>query len=212
MIEIIKTETLNWPGAIRGMRNPLNSWEKSDSEWKQIIIDGHFCGVEFVLGPNDLGLAKRLVKAGPDHRKFMRQIFVSVDISAPLYWWKEFDTYKVGTVTNSCSTMHTIHTRAFCREDFSCERLDEGGLVMLDAIIAYLETERSRFLANKEDRQPWHNMIQTLPTSYNQLRTVTLSYENLRNIYHARHNHKLVEWHTVCDWIEGLPYSELITM
>jgi hypothetical protein len=132
-------------------------------------------------------------------------------IDAPLYWWKEFDTYKVGTVTNSCSTMHKIHAKPFCRDDFSCDRLDEGGLTMLDAIIAYLESERTRFIADKEDRQAWHNMIQTLPTSYNQKRTVTLNYENLLNIHHARRNHKLAEWHTLCDRIECLPYSELIT-
>lgn len=211
MLEITKVKTLNWEAAIRGMRNPFNSWDKSDSGWKQIIIDGHFDGVEFVLGPNDLDLAKRLTRAGSDHRKFLRQIFVSLDINAPLYWWKEFDTYKVGTVANSCSTMHRIHAKAFSRDDFSCDRLDEEGLAMLDAIIAYLESERSRFLANKEDRQAWHNMIQLLPTSYNQKRTVTLNYENLLNIYHARRNHKLDEWHTLCDCIESLPYSEIIT-
>jgi hypothetical protein len=202
MIEITKVKTLNWEAAIRGMRNPFNSWDKSDS---------HFEGAEFIIGPDDLDLAKRLARAGSDHRKFLRQIFVSLDINAPLYWWKEFDTYKVGTVANSCSTMHKIHAKAFCRDDFSCDRLDAGGLAMLDAIIAYLESERSRFLANREDRQAWHNMIQILPTSYNQKRTVTLNYENLLNIYHARCNHKLAEWHALCDVIEGLPYSEIIT-
>lgn len=165
----------------------------------------------YILGPNDLGLAVRLARAGSDHRKFLRQIFVSVDITAPLYWWKEFDTYKVGTVANSTSTMHRIHTKPFSREDFSCDRMDEGGLAMLDAVIAYMESERLKFLADKENRQPWHNIIQILPTSYNQMRTVTMNYENLTNIYYARRNHKLAEWHTLCDWILTLPYAcELI--
>jgi hypothetical protein len=133
-------------------------------------------------------------------------ITVSLDINAPLYWWKEFDTYKVGTVANSCSTMHKIHAKAFERDDFSHDRLDDGGLALLDATIAYLEAERQKFLANKEDRQPWHNMIQSLPTSYMQMRTVTLNYENFINIYYSRKNHKLAEWRTVCDWITQLPY------
>jgi len=162
----------------------------------------------FVLGPNDLDLAKRLARAGSDHRKYLRQIFVTVDITAPLYWWKEFDTYKVGTVANSCSTMHKIHTKPFGREDFSCDRLDEGGLAALDALIAYLEAERQKFCENKENRQPWHNMIQLLPSSFNQMRTVTMNYENLINMYYARKNHKLAEWHTLCDWIKSLPYAE----
>jgi len=131
-----------------------------------------------------------------------------VDITAPLYWWKEFDTYKVGTVANSCSTMHKIHVKPFEREDFSCDRLDEGGLAALDALIAYLEGERVRFCANKEDRQPWHNIIQLLPSSYNQMRTVSMNYENLINMYYARKNHKLAEWHTLCAWIEALPYAK----
>ena len=141
----------------------------------------------------------------------MRQIFVSVDITAPLYWWKEFDTYKVGTVANSTSTMHKIHAKAFDREDFSCDRLDEGGLAALDALIAYLEAERQKFVADKANKQSWHNMIQLLPSSYNQMRTVTLNYENLINMYYARRHHKLAEWHTLCDWILSLPYAaELI--
>ena len=191
---------MNLENAIRGARNPMNSWNKQDSYYDE---DG-----QFVLGENDLSLACRLAKAGSDHRKFLRQIFVSVDITAPLYWWKEFDTYKVGTVANSTSTMHKIHTKAFSREDFSCDRMDEGGLAMLDAVIAYLEQERLRFLENKEDRTPWHNIIQMLPTSYNQMRTVTMNYENLINIYYARRNHKLAEWHTLCAWIMSLPYAE----
>ena len=197
MINLERTNVMNMDGAIRGARNPMNSWDKMDSYWD---------GDKFVLGDNDLGLARRLAKAGSDHRKFLRQIFVTVDITAPLYWWKEFDTYKVGTVANSCSTMHKIHAKAFERDDFSHDRLDEGGLALLDATVAYLEAERQKFIADKENRQPWHNMIQMLPSSYNQMRTVTLNYENLINIYYARRNHKLAEWHVVCDWILNLPY------
>ena len=200
MLSVKNTSVMNLENAIRGARNPMNSWNKQDSYYNE---DG-----QFVLGENDLSLACRLAKAGSDHRKFLRQIFVSVDITAPLYWWKEFDTYKVGTVANSTSTMHKIHTKAFSREDFSCDRMDEGGLAMLDAVIAYLEQERLRFLENKEDRTPWHNIIQMLPTSYNQMRTVTMNYENLINMYYARRNHKLAEWHTLCAWIMSLPYAE----
>ena len=200
MIKIERYSVMNLENSIRGARNPMNSWARSDSEY-----DGEG---NYILGPNDLDLGRRLARAGSDHRKFLRQIFVSVDITAPLYWWKEFDTYKVGTVANSCSTMHKIHTKEFGREDFSCDRLDEGGLQMLDALVAYLEAERQKFCANKEDRQSWHNMIQLLPSSYNQMRTVTLNYENLINIYYARKNHKLAEWHAVCDWIASLPYAK----
>jgi hypothetical protein len=191
---------MNIENAIRGARNPLNSWSRSDSYYDEKGT--------FVLGENDMNLALRLIRAGSDDRKFMRQILVSVDITAPLYWWKEFDTYKVGTVANSTSTMHKIHTKPFSRDDFSYDRLDEGGLQMLDQIIAYLEAERSRFLENREDRQSWHNMIQILPTGYNQMRTVTLNYENLINMYYARRNHKLQEWRTLCDWIMSLPYAK----
>ena len=205
MIKIERTSVMNMENAIRGARNPLNSWDRMDSFYDE---QGNY-----VLGENDLGLATRLAHAGSDHRKFLRQIFVSVDITAPLYWWKEFDTYKVGTVANSCSTMHKIHAKAFEREDFSCDRLDEGGLKVLDALIEYLELERQKFCENKEDRQSWHNMIQLLPSSYNQMRTVTLNYENLINIYYARKTHKLAEWHTLCDWILSLPYAkELIAI
>jgi hypothetical protein len=194
---------MNLENAIRGARNPMNSWGRMDSGYNE--------NGEFVLGENDLDLARRLARAGSDHRKYLRMIFVSVDITAPLYWWKEFDTYKVGTVANSCSTMHKIHAKAFEREDFSCDRLDEGGLEALDALIAYLESERQKFCADKTDKQSWHNMIQLLPSSYNQMRTVTLNYENLINIYYARRTHKLAEWHTLCDWIASLPYAnELI--
>ena len=203
MIKIERDAVMNLENAIRGARNPMNSWAKSDSYYRE---DGNF-----VMGDADLDFGHRLAVAGSDHRKFLRQIFVSVDITAPLYWWKEFDTYKVGTVANSCSTMHKIHTKPFAREDFSHDRLDEGGLAALDAVIAYLEAERQKFVANKEDRQPWHNLIQMLPSSFNQMRTVTLNYENLMNIYYARRTHKLAEWHVLCDWITSLPYArELI--
>lgn len=203
MLTTQRTAVMNLENAIRGARNPMNSWARMDSAYDE---DGHY-----ILGENDLSLAMRLSRAGSDHRKFLRQIFVSVDITAPLYWWKEFDTYKVGTVANSTSTMHKVHAKSFSREDFSCDRMDEGGLRMLDAVIEYLESERQKFLSDKEDRQPWHNIIQTLPSSYNQMRTVTMNYENLINIYYARRNHKLAEWHTLCDWIMTLPYArELI--
>jgi len=199
MIKIERTSVMNIENAIRGARNPMNSWAKMDSEYD---AEGNY-----ILGENDLDLGRRLAHAGSDHRKFIRQIFVSVDITAPLYWWKEFDTYKVGTVANSCSTMHKIHTKPFERDDFSHDRLDESGLNMLDAIIDYLEEERQKFNEDKTNRQPWHNMIQMLPSSFNQMRTVTLNYENLINIYYARRHHKLAEWHTLCDWIETLPYA-----
>ena len=203
MLTTQRASVMNLENAIRGARNPMNSWDRMDSAYNEAGA--------YILGPNDLGLAVRLARAGSDHRKFLRQIFVSVDIAAPLYWWKEFDTYKVGTVANSTSTMHRIHTKPFSREDFSCDRMDEGGLAMLDAVIAYMESERLKFLADKENRQPWHNIIQILPTSYNQMRTVTMNYENLTTIYYARRNHKLAEWHTLCDWILTLPYAcELI--
>ena len=200
MLKTERTSVMNFENAIRGARNPLNSWARMDSAYNE--------NGEFVLGPNDLSLAKRLAKAGSDHRKYLRQIFVSVDITAPLYWWKEFDTYKVGTVANSTSTMHKIHAKSFERADFSCDRLDEDGLAALDALIAYLEGERQKFLANTEDRAPWHHMIQMLPSSYNQMRTVTMNYENLIGIYYARKSHKLPEWHVLCDWIRSLPYAE----
>ena len=203
MLTTERSAVMNFEGAIRGARNPMNSWSRMDSYYDE---NGNF-----VLGPNDLDLAKRLAHAGSDHRKFLRQIFVTVDITAPLYWWKEFDTYKVGTTANSTSTMHKIHAKEFSREDFSCDRMDEGGLALLDQVIAYLEAERQKFLADKNDKQSWHNMIQTLPSSYNQMRTVTLNYENLINMYYARRHHKLAEWHTLCDWILSLPYAaELI--
>ena len=200
MLKTERTAVMNFENAIRGARNPMNSWAKSDSAYDE---NGNF-----VLGQADLEFARKLVKAGSDERKFLRQIFVSVDITAPLYWWKEFDTYKVGTVANSTSTMHKIHAKSFERDDFSCDRLDEGGLAMLDCLIAYLEAERVQFNEDRTNKQHWHNMIQTLPTSFNQMRTVTMNYENLINIYYARRFHKLAEWHTLCDWILSLPYAK----
>jgi len=199
MLTVERTSVMNMENAIRGARNPMNSWARMDSTYDE---KGNF-----LLGPNDLDLAKRLARAGSDHRKFLRQIFVSVDITAPLYWWKEFDTYKVGTVANSCSTMHKLHVKPFAREDFSCDRLDEAGLAALDALLAYLETQREAFVADKANKQAWHNMIQLLPSSFNQMRTVSMNYENLINIYYARRAHKLAEWHTLCDWILSLPYA-----
>ncbi|MBQ7379790.1 MAG: hypothetical protein IJW70_08985 [Clostridia bacterium] len=199
MLKTERSAVMNLEGAIRGARNPMNSWNRMDSYYDD---NGNY-----ILGPNDLDLAKRLAHAGSDHRKYLRQIFVTVDITAPLYWWKEFDTYKVGTTANSTSTMHKIHAKEFSREDFSCDRLDEGGLAVLDSVIAYLEQERQKFLTDKNDKQSWHNMIQMLPSSYNQMRTVTLNYENLINMYYARRNHKLAEWHVLCDWILSLPYA-----
>ena len=199
MIKLERTSVMNLENAIRGARNPMNSWNRMDSSYDE---EGNY-----VLGENDLGLAKRLASAGSDHRKFLRQIFVSVDITAPLYWWKEFDTYKVGTVANSTSTMHKIHAKPFERADFSCDRLDEGGLAALDSLVVYLEEQRKMFCEDKTNKQSWHNMIQLLPSSYNQMRTVTMNYENLINMYYARKTHKLAEWHTYCDWIESLPYA-----
>ena len=207
MIKIEKTQVLNLDGAIRGMRNPMNSWDKSDSEVD--IIAGCQC---FVVGENDLDLMKKLIKAGSDHRKFMRQIFVCVDITAPLYWWKEFDTYKVGTVSNSCSTMHKIHSKEFKSDDFSCEHLFNSlGQGMYRENLLYtigaLNHARKLYLETK-DKKYWWQMIQLLPSSYNQKRTITLTYENLINMYHARKNHKLDEWKHFCGWVETLPYAK----
>jgi hypothetical protein len=193
---------MNFENAIRGARNPMNSWARMDSYYDD--------NGKFVLGENDKALATKLVKAGSDHRKFLRQIFVSMDIEAPFLWWKEFDTYKVGTVANSCSTMHKIHSRDLELSDFTWENLDEPGIQLLEAIIDYFNHNRKNFVATK-DKKYWHNMIQILPTSYNQLRTVTLNYEVLRNMYHARKHHKLDEWRELCKRIESLPYSCLIT-
>ncbi|MBR4959745.1 MAG: hypothetical protein IKY52_02485 [Clostridia bacterium] len=202
MITLERTSVMNMDNAFRGMRNPMNSWAKSDSYFDE--------NGRYIIGEADMKLALTLAKSGSDDRKFLRQIFVSVDITAPLYWWKEYDTYKVGTVANSCSTMHKIHARAFSREDFSCERMTPAALSCLDQVIAVLEERRQVFVETK-DRAAWDDMIQLLPTSFNQMRTCSLNYENLINIYYARRNHKLPEWHTLCHWIEELPYGmELI--
>ena len=217
MIKLAHTEVVGWEHAIRGMRNPLESWGKSDSYWD---YKKH-------LGLNDRDLMMRLRNAGTDHRKFMRMIVVYVDILAPLYWWKEFDTYKVGTVANSCSTMHCIHKKEFSLEDFSCEHLDDEETAaishpdevyrheytskyILSLTVTALNYNREQYLETK-DKQYWWQMIQLLPSSYNQRRTVMLNYEVLANIYKSRKDHKLDEWHEFCDWIRDLPYSELIT-
>ena len=202
MLKVDRVYVMNMENAIRGARNPMNSWARMDSYYDE--------GGNFVLGENDLSLATRLAKAGSDHRKFLRQIMVSMDITAPLYWWKEFDTYKVGTVANSTSTMHKIQAKEFSREDFSMERMTGDALNMMDAVIACLEAERKVFNETK-DKAAWHNMIQLLPSSFNQMRTVTMNYEVLINIYYARRHHKLAEWHVLCDAIKELPYaSDLI--
>lgn len=203
MLETANTAVMNMDNAIRGARNPMNSWDRSDS-W----LDEKG---QFHLGENDLSLAKRLCAAGSDHRKFIRQIFVSVDITAPIYWWKEYDTYKVATVANSTSTMHKIHAKPFDLTDFSTDHMDGETLAEMKQIVAFLEKIRLKYMENK-DKRYWYDLIQLLPSSYNQMRTCTLNYETLRNIYHARQNHKLQEWHTFCGWIKGLPYAaELIT-
>ena len=264
MLKIEKTEVVGWEAAIRGMRNPMNSWEKSDSNYRPILCkrcdncmsyqleqwdDCEQCEVEqqtnahngFMIGPNDLNLIMNLRAAGIDHRKFMRMIEVYLDITAPLYWWKEYDTYKVGTVANSCSTMHKIAAKEFTVDDFSCEHLlDEESLppyeervnidhceplaaidvngqwcyytpkTFLNMTCHVLNHFRELYLKTKEKKY-WWQMIQLLPSSYNQKRTIMLSYEVLANIYKSRRHHKLDEWHNFCDWIESLPYSELIT-
>ena len=204
MIKFERTSVMNFENAMRGARNPMNSWGRMDSSYDE---DGNF-----VFGPNDLDLAKRLRMAGSDHRKFIRQIFVSVDITAPLYWWKEYDTYKIATVANSTSTMHKIASKPFALEDFSHEEMNAAALASLEQTINTLETLRQDYLQSK-DKQTWYSMIQLLPSSYHQLRTCSFNYETLVNIYHARHNHKLKEWHVFCDWIRTLPYArEIIIM
>lgn len=225
MIKIENTEIVGWEAAIRGMRNPLNSWEKSDSKWYSIgiptsnpaAINDKYLSQKYCIGDNDLDLMKRLRNAGTDHRKFMRMITVYVDITAPLYWWKEFDTYKVGTVANSCSTMHKIHAKEFTLEDFSCEHLFDtpesefnDSMDVLKEVIDILNLYRDHFVKNPHRKDYWWQLIQLLPSSYNQRRTVMLNYEVLANIYKSRRNHKLDEWHVFCEWIENLPYSELI--
>lgn len=194
-----RTSVMNIENAIRGARNPMNSWDRMDSSYDE---DG-----EYILGPNDLGLAKRLRKAGSDHRKYIRQIIVSVDITAPIYWWKEYDTYKVSTVANSTSTMHKIHSKPFSINDFSHDHMTEQTLDFMEIVVAELEKIRLRYMENK-NKDDWYDMIQLLPSSYNQMRTCTLNYETLINIYFARKNHKLIEWHTFCQWVEELPYAK----
>ncbi len=203
MIKLEKTSVMNLDNAVRGARNPLNSWNRSDSTYND---DG-----DFVLGQNDLDLAHRLAVSGSDHRKYLRMVFVSVDITAPLYWWKEYDTYKIGTVANSTSTMHKIHAAPFSRADFSCDRMSESALACLDTVIACLEDARLHFNETKE-KSYWNDMIQLLPSSYNQMRTCTMNYENLINMYYARKNHKLDEWHIFCNWIESLPYAQQLIL
>ena len=220
MIKITNAEVFGWDAAIRGMRNPMNSWNKSDSFLCNVECDecperGNHCQghnyLDYVVGDNDLTLMKKLVKAGSDHAKFMRMINVTMDATAPLYWWKEFDTYKVGTVANSCSTMHMIANREFTLVDFSTEHLDDVSLDTFNYIIAQLEYDRRLYIKTK-DKKYWWDMIQQLPSSYNQKRTIQLNYAVLRNMYHARRNHKLDEWHDFCSWVESLPYAELITL
>lgn len=223
MIKLENTEVMGWEAAIRGMRNPMNSWAKSDSGHSYIsdvhaIIGGKLVHQDpaehaFCIGTNDWDLMTRLRNAGTDHRKFMRMITVYVDVTAPLYWWKEFDTYKIGTVANSCSTMHKIHAKEFTLEDFSHEHLDEVSRSCLEDVIHILNLNRDSFNKNTYDdpKIPWWQMIQLLPSSYNQRRTVMLNYEVLANIYKSRKDHKLDEWRDFCKWIETLPYSELIT-
>ena len=199
MIKLENTSVMNLENALRGARNPMASWERSDSFWDE----NH----NYILGPNDLSLARKLCTAGPDHRKFIRQIFLSVDITAPLYWWKEFDTYKVGTVANSTSTMHKIHSKPFALEDFSTDKMNDTALKAMNEIIAVLENLRKAFIESK-DKQLWYSIIQLLPSSYNQKRTCSMNYENLINMYYARRGHKLDEWRDYCSWIETLPYAQ----
>ncbi len=217
MIKIENTDVYGWEAAIRGARNPMNSWDKSDTVYGL----GEDFYTDMSIGPNDLRLLRNLANAGPDHGKYLRMVTVSVDITAPLYWWKEFDTYKVGTVANSCSTMHKIHAKEFTMDDFSHENLwdepeddeDDGftaDVDMLDMIIDQLNRNRYLYI-NTGLKKFWYRMIQLLPSSYNQRRTVLLNYAVLRTQYHARKHHKLDEWRFFCEWILTLPYSELIT-
>lgn len=206
MIKIENVNVCNLENAVRGMRNPLNSWEKSDSGYQP----ANMCDHEFVIGDNDLNLMRRLYNAGKEHRKYLRQCFVSADITAPRYWWPEMDQYKIGTVTNSCSTMHTIHKKEFELSDFSHENLTEGGLHWLEQTIEALNVSRNLYL-NTKNKKYWWDLIQLLPQSYNQMRTWTGNYENLISIYFQRKDHKLDEWHTFCDWVLSLPYMREIT-
>ena len=197
MIKIERIKVYNFDNAMRGARNPLNSWAKSDSYTDEY---GYF-----IMGPNDLDLARRLCTAGQPHRKFVRQIFVTMDITAPLYWWKEFDTYKIGVTANSTSTMHKIHSKEIEQSDFSCDKLSEESLKVFNDFVGYIENKRLKYIETK-DKRDWNEIIQMLPSSYNQTRTCTMDYENLINMYEYRHNHKLEEWRVFCKEIERLPY------
>jgi hypothetical protein len=222
MLTYENVETFGWAAAIRGARNPMNSWAKSDSRWESVYdekgtqranangMDVILHKQQYTLGPNDYDLCKRLITAGSDHRKFMRMIHVQFDVDAPLSWWKEMDTYKVATTRNSCSTMHKIHAKEFVLEDFSYQKLKPRALESLKDTIAELNYWREKYLETK-DKSDWEQMIELLPSSYNQRATLDMSYETLKNIYHARKNHKMTEWHIVCDMIRELPYSEFIT-
>ena len=222
MIKLEKTYVDGWEATIRGMRNPMNSWDKSDSGFGCGNNKEYFCEncsssfhcpsrtTTYNIGSNDLKLMRTLCKAGSDHRKFMRMITVYVDIIAPLYWWKEFDTYKIGTVANSCSTMHKIHAKEFTLDDFSHEHLSDDSIKLLKDIVFVLNFHREKYLETK-DKKYWWQMIQLLPSSYNQKRTVQFNYEVLYNIYNARCTHKLDEWKDFCNWIEELPYFNEIT-
>lgn len=223
MIQVENIETMNFAAAIRGMRNPMNSWAKSDSEENvgrcdyciyrgdSRCNDRAFCPVTFAAGPADLGLMRRLVAAGPEHRKFMRQIFVSMDITAPLYWWKEFDTYKVGTTANSCSTMHKLTAKRFTLEDFSTDHIEPEYTHVITTVIAALNEMRDEYLKTN-DKGLWYTMVQLLPSSYNQRRTVTMTYENAFNIIQQRSGHKLQEWLDFVNVLLGLPYmGDLVT-
>jgi len=203
LLKVERISVMNLENAMRGARNPLNSWARSDSYYDE--------NGQYILGENDLGLAKRLARAGSDHRKYLRQIFISVDVTAPMYWWKEYDTYKVATVANSTSTMHKIHSKEFSRDDFSLDKLDEDSMAFFDTIIEKLEELRLKYTETK-DKQFWYDIIQLLPSSYNQMRTCSLNYETLINIYYARKGHKLDEWHTFCDFIKTLPYAKDLIM
>lgn len=215
MIKVEHIETFGFEAAVRGMRNPINSWEKSDSTYEDLC---RLCGTEecvgsyicngqgdYIVGENDMGLMKRLYNAGMEHRKFMRQIFVSMDITAPLYWWKEFDTYKVGTTANSCSTMHKIHSKEFTLDDFSHEHLCDHSIKTMQKVIDNLNIERQNFLVSK-DKWCWWQMIQLLPTSYNQKRTITMTYENAASMIKQRSGHKLDEWREFVETLKRLPY------
>ena len=218
MIKFENTSVFNLENALRGMRNPLNSWNKTDSKYclPNMCLTCKKCNTDenndidwipYKIGENDLDLAIKLINAGSEHRKFLRQIFVSVDITAPLYWWKQFDTYKLGTVSNSCSTMHKIHDKEFSRNDFSCEDMTTGGLKLIDYIIESLNIARNYYLRTK-DKKYWLDMIKALPESYNQKRTITMNYENIINIRSQRNNHRLKEWHEFITWAYSLPYAK----